>query len=214
MITSRQKQFLSEILERRPIPEDTLVYFRERLRDRLHSAILAAFQKRATEGLKQSDLADRINKQRAQITYWFSTPNNLTIDTISDLMVGLGMDFDAFPFTPIEKTVAVAAKEEKRERREAEPPSLLSMLGTNTKLTLDDLTELNKTLKSWMEETQSGSGSGSTASVPSSPSAGATPDATKTLQKQAISRKVIPLEEYRPKAVGKNANTLLQIGAR
>jgi len=106
MITSRQKEFLSEILEGKPIPEDKLVYFRERLRDRLHSAILAAFQQRAKTGFKQSDLAERIHKKRAQITRWFSTTSNLTLDSISDLMVGLGMDFDEFPFTPIEKTLA------------------------------------------------------------------------------------------------------------
>ena len=106
MTTSQQREFLSEILEGKPIPEDKLVYFRERLRDRLHSAILAAFQERAKTGFKQSDLAGRIHKKRAQITRWLSTTSNLTLDSISDLMVGLGMDFDEFPFTPIEKTFA------------------------------------------------------------------------------------------------------------
>ncbi len=105
MITS-QKEFLSEILEGKPIPQDKLVYFRERLRDRLHSAILTAFQERTKTGFKQSDLADRIHKKRAQITRWFSAASNLTLDSISDLMVGLGMDFDEFLFTPIEKTLA------------------------------------------------------------------------------------------------------------
>src|SRR5262249_22203626 len=60
---------------------------------------------RAKNGFKQSDLAERIHKKRAQITRWFSTTSNLTIDSVSDLMVGLGMDFDSFPFTPIEKTL-------------------------------------------------------------------------------------------------------------
>ena len=116
MITSRQKQFLSEILEGRPIPEDKLVYFRERLRDRLHSTLLAAFQERAKSGFKQSDLADRIRKKRAQITRWFSTTGNLTLDSISDLMVGLGMDFDEFSFTPIEKTAAPRRQQVKRRK--------------------------------------------------------------------------------------------------
>jgi hypothetical protein len=44
---------------------------------------------------------------------WLSTQSNLTLDSISDLMVGLGMDFDEFRFTPIEKTVG----SEKQERR-------------------------------------------------------------------------------------------------
>jgi transcriptional regulator with XRE-family HTH domain len=100
-------EFLSEILEWKPVPEDTLVYFQERLRHRLHSAILDAFTRRAKErGLKQKDLAARIHKSSVQINRWLSTASNLTLDSISDLMVGLGMDFDAFPFRPIEKTLA------------------------------------------------------------------------------------------------------------
>jgi len=118
-VTTSQEQmsFLSEILEWKPIPEDKLVYFRERLRNRLPSAILDAFIKRAKQkGLKQCDLATRIGRTRAQITRWFSTPSNLTLDSISDLMVGLGMDFDEFPFTPIEKTLVPEAPDVKREK--------------------------------------------------------------------------------------------------
>lgn len=106
MITSRQRQFYSEIIDGRPIPEEKLLYFRERLRDRLHSAILGAFQRRAEKGFKQSDLAERIHKKRAQIARWLGSPSNLTLDSISDLMIGLGMDFDEFRFTPIEEAIA------------------------------------------------------------------------------------------------------------
>jgi transcriptional regulator with XRE-family HTH domain len=119
MTTSGQMQFLSEILEWKPVPQDTLVYFRERLRHRLHATILDAFARRAEErGLKQSDLAKRIHRKRAQIARWLSTQSNLTLDSISDLMVGLGMDFDAFPFTPIEKTVTAAHQQVGSEKPE------------------------------------------------------------------------------------------------
>jgi transcriptional regulator with XRE-family HTH domain len=119
MTTSRQRRFLSEILEGGPISEDKLVYFRERLRDRLHSAILAAFQQRAEKGFKQSDLADRIHKKRAQITRWLGSPSNLTLDSISDLMVGMGMDFDEFPFTPIEVTILTSQQQAKQAALDA-----------------------------------------------------------------------------------------------
>jgi hypothetical protein len=103
-------EFLSEILEWKSVPPDTLEYFRARLRHRLHSAILEAFSTRAKEkGLMQKDLAARIHKSKVQINRWLGTAGNLTLDSISDLMVGLGMDFDEFPFTPIEKTLAPAA---------------------------------------------------------------------------------------------------------
>jgi len=110
MTTSRQMDFLSEILEWKPVPSDTLEYFRARLRNRLHSAILEAFSTRAKEnGLMQKDLAARIHKSKVQINRWLGTAGNLTLDSISDLMVGLGMDFDEFPFSPIEKTLAPTA---------------------------------------------------------------------------------------------------------
>jgi transcriptional regulator with XRE-family HTH domain len=130
MTTSRQMEFLSEILEWKPIPQDTLVYFRERLRHRLHSAILDAFTQRAKEReLKQKDLATRIHKSRVQINRWLSTASNLTLDSISDLMVGLGMDFDTFPFTPIEETLA--------DKRHKKPIDRSTEVDSSTKTRLD-----------------------------------------------------------------------------
>ena len=118
MTTSAQMEFLSEILEWEPIPHDTLVYFRERLRRRLHSAVLDAFAKRSNEReLTQKELAIRTHRSRVVINRWLSTASNLTLDSISDLMVGLGMDFDAFPFTPIENTVTVKKKRHEERRR-------------------------------------------------------------------------------------------------
>jgi hypothetical protein len=146
--------FLSEILEDKPVPEDTLVYFRERLRDRLHSAFLKAFLKRSEEkGLKKKDLAIRIHRTSAQIARWFSTPSNITLDSVSDLMVGLGMDFDDFPYTPIEETLAP----KEQERAKKEPASdllseLIANMGTGITSNLDTMNALMKTLKSWPTE--------------------------------------------------------------
>jgi transcriptional regulator with XRE-family HTH domain len=112
--SANQISFLSEILEWKAIPEDKLVYFRERLRHKLHAVILDAFLARSKErDLKQSDLAVRIHRKRAQITRWLSSESNLTLDSVSDLMVGLGMDFDSFPFSPIEKTITLAKRDKK-----------------------------------------------------------------------------------------------------
>jgi plasmid maintenance system antidote protein VapI len=112
MITTRQRQFLSPILEWKVIPADTLVYFEEQLRRRLHSVILDAFKRRAKElGLTQKQLAKRIHRSPVTVNRWLSTSSNLTLDSIAILMVGLGMDFDAFPFSPIEKTIAAAEQQ-------------------------------------------------------------------------------------------------------
>lgn len=118
MITSRQAQLISPILEWKTIPEDTLVYFEETLRHRLHSAILDAFKRRVLErNLTQKELAKRIHKSPVTINRWLSTASNLTLDSISDLMVGLAMDFDEFPFTPIEKTMTSEELRQKTEKR-------------------------------------------------------------------------------------------------
>jgi DNA-binding phage protein len=113
-ITSGQAALLREILEWKPIPHDKLIYFREMLRHRLHSVILEAFSQRAVEhGLTQKDFAIRIHRSREQINRWLSSASNLTLDSISDIMVGLAMDFDAFPFTAIEQTLTTKSSHAK-----------------------------------------------------------------------------------------------------
>jgi transcriptional regulator with XRE-family HTH domain len=129
MITTRQRQFLSPILEWEIIPTSTLVYFEEQLRRRLHSVILDAFKQRAQErGLTQKQLAKRIRKSPVTINRWLSMSSNLTLDSIAVLMVGLGMDFDSFPFTPIEKTVVIAEQEAQKAAEEAATQKLIEKI--------------------------------------------------------------------------------------
>ncbi len=191
--------FLSEILADQPIPEGKLVYFRERLRDRLHSAILEAFMTRAQEkGLRQKDLAARIHRTSAQITRWFSTPSNITLDSISDLMVGLGMDFDDFPYTPIEETLA--PKEEEAEVRTGKTDPLVSKFFVDTNLILanklNDLDAWIKILKSW----------------PTSISVGTSSELADTIQPKPQSAKVIDLFKKRREPLGQNRNAFQQTG--
>jgi transcriptional regulator with XRE-family HTH domain len=195
MTTSAQMEFLSEILEWEPIPHDTLVYFRERLRRRLHSAVLDAFAKRSNEReLTQKELAIRTHRSRVVINRWLSTASNLTLDSISDLMVGLGMDFDAFPFTPIENTVAA-----KEEARRAEAPNLLSMPRA-TKATVDDLIQLDQTPTSLMQ--LNALGAESATSVQSTPTSAAIPDSIQALQTQTVSERVADFSNYNATASG------------
>lgn len=84
--------FLNEINDlSKTIPEGKLAYFRERLRLKLYDVIMAAFDDLEKEGaLTRADLARRINKDPAQITKFFASPGNWTVDTISDLALGVG----------------------------------------------------------------------------------------------------------------------------
>ena len=101
MITSQQTSLLSDLKER-PIPESALAYFRARLRNRLHALVLEAFIKESKEKqMTQVELAERIGRSPEQVNRWLGAAGNWTLDTISGLMVGMGVDLDDPSFTPI-----------------------------------------------------------------------------------------------------------------
>lgn len=237
MSTFQNPSILSEVIEGKPIPASTLVYFRAFLKNRLHSLILREFLKQNRDkGLTQKDLGERIGHKPEQINRWLSAAGNWTFDSLSDLMVGLGIELPRdFAFGHLSERLATVAKaeslpaqakkngNEKRQRTQAELSelsSLLSKLSANAIPAFDVVSEVNQTIKGWTVEARSGSGSGSTVSIPSS-NAKAIPDATETPLKQTLSRKVITFEKFeeyrqklRPKAAGENKNLLLQSGAR
>lgn len=75
------------------IPESTLAFFRERIRIKLHQILLREFVRREREiGLTRKNLADKLGKRREQITRWLGAPANMTIDTLSDLLLGMGVE--------------------------------------------------------------------------------------------------------------------------
>jgi hypothetical protein len=82
----------SEIEAGSPIPAPTLAYFRERFRNRLHQLVLKEFIRRETAGLKRAVLAKRLGKRSEQITRWLGAPGNWTLDTVSDLLLGMGRE--------------------------------------------------------------------------------------------------------------------------
>jgi hypothetical protein len=90
--TYRNRSFLSEIQGDAPIPVATLAYFRQRLRNHLHELVLGEFLKQeADTNLTKAKIARRMRRENpSQITRWFSSPSNLSIDTMSDLMLAMG----------------------------------------------------------------------------------------------------------------------------
>src|ERR1700738_4182275 len=71
------------------IPPKTLQYFRNRLRSQLFDLVLAEYEKQAQQGFTQRELAHRISRGSDQISRWFSAPGNWTLDTVSDLLLGI-----------------------------------------------------------------------------------------------------------------------------
>jgi hypothetical protein len=74
--------------------DDTLslrirIYFQERLRQRLYDMVMKEFDVYKARGGNKAKLARRLDKRPEQITRWLSEPENLTFDTLSDLLLGL-----------------------------------------------------------------------------------------------------------------------------
>lgn len=112
MTTSATQYFLSEIVEGKTVPGSKLAYFQARLNSRVHQVLLKLFRRLEEEqDFTRRELASRIGRKPEQITRWLSYPGNLTLDTISDLLVGMGCELDISPrelserkSAPIEQT--------------------------------------------------------------------------------------------------------------
>ncbi len=95
MPTSQRTSFLSEIISGEPIPIEKLAYFRERLKNKLYSLVLIEFLRQQQEnGLTKADLTRRIKRKPEQVTRWLGTPSNWTLDTVSDLLLGMGNELE------------------------------------------------------------------------------------------------------------------------
>ena len=112
--------FLSDVTDSKAvIPEETLAYFRERLRHKFYDFIVSGFlEKEKNNQLTRADLARRLHKSREQITRWLASPGNWEIDTLSDLTLGIFCgelhDLSALPFADMKprnsRTTAIAVE--------------------------------------------------------------------------------------------------------
>lgn len=99
---------LSEIEEGhsgRPIPSPTLAYFQQRLRNRIFALLLEKFATESKSGLTKAALARRIGRTPDVVNRWLASPSNLTIDTLSDLLIGIAAEELApSTFSPLKQT--------------------------------------------------------------------------------------------------------------
>ena len=72
-----------------------LAYFRQRLKNRVFGEMTAFFAEEAERsGITKRVLVDKLNRDPAQITRWLMVPSNLTLETISDLLLALEAEVD------------------------------------------------------------------------------------------------------------------------
>lgn len=120
-MTTSRASMLSEPTETVPIPNATLVYFRARLKQRMFDALLKEYKR---SGLTKAELAARLCKDPAQISRLLSGPGNVTLDTMSDILLALsGAELAAsleYPFATRPKS---ASRKRDRSRPAAPAPS-------------------------------------------------------------------------------------------
>jgi hypothetical protein len=94
-VTTSQTPFFSELASGHngpPIPEAKRAYFQARLRNRLFNFIVEKFLQEQQRGLTKAALARRIGKTPDVVNRWLGAPSNLTLDTVSDLLLGIGAE--------------------------------------------------------------------------------------------------------------------------
>lgn len=77
-------------------------YYRARNKNRVFEKLVSFFAAEAERtGITKKALAEMLDRDPAQITRWLSAPGNLTLDSISDLLLALGaeMDYDVAKFS-------------------------------------------------------------------------------------------------------------------
>ncbi len=77
---------ISQITSDASLSLSTREYFQARLRQRLYDLVIKEFK---SSGRTRAHLAKKLGKRPEQITRWLSGPGNLTLDTLSDLLLGL-----------------------------------------------------------------------------------------------------------------------------
>lgn len=78
--------------------ERDIHYYRQRFKNRVYEKLVSFFAKEAERtGVTKKDIASRLKKDPAQVTRWLASPGNLTLDTISDLL--LALDAEVEPIT-------------------------------------------------------------------------------------------------------------------
>jgi len=95
MNTSQEASFFSELEAGHhgpPIPEAKRVYFQTRTRNRMFNYILGLFIREQANGLTKAQLARRTGHSPETINRWLGAPSNLTTDSISDLLLGMGAE--------------------------------------------------------------------------------------------------------------------------
>jgi hypothetical protein len=98
---------MENISKPKPFTERDRAYRRQRYKNRMFGEIAKLFAEEAERNqITKRDLADWLDRDPAQITRWLSAPSNLTLETISDMLLALGAEEDPTVRRFLEKSIA------------------------------------------------------------------------------------------------------------
>lgn len=83
-----------------------VLYYRQRQKNIVFEKLASFFEGEAKRrGITKKDVAMALDKDPSQITRWLSSPSNITLDTISDMLLALDaiMDFEVQRFSDAPK---------------------------------------------------------------------------------------------------------------
>jgi transcriptional regulator with XRE-family HTH domain len=107
-----------------------LHYEAEVLEQALFSAVFVAIQyRKATEGLTQSQLGARCDKDKTQISKLLAGPSNWTLKTVSDLAYALGVEVEISLSDKADKSLHFRPSGLHRQKRQVWP-SVINMIAT------------------------------------------------------------------------------------
>lgn len=90
MSTSRKNAILSEVAAQEPSPR-TQAYFQSEAVGAFYEYVIGKFLEKERAGeITRAQLARRMHKDRASITRLLSRPSNITLATLSDLLLAIG----------------------------------------------------------------------------------------------------------------------------
>ena len=88
--TSQQDALLSELHGDGPLSQGTRAFLGARARNAFFNLVHGKLREAKAEGLTQAKLAERIGKDPGRLSNTLSSPGNWTIDTIAELLFGIG----------------------------------------------------------------------------------------------------------------------------
>lgn len=89
-----------------PLKKRDVYYYRRRFLNRVFSSLAKFFADEAmSHGATKGMIAKKLDVDPSQITRWLSHPNNLTLASISDILLALDAEAEPFEIVPFRERV-------------------------------------------------------------------------------------------------------------